>query len=89
MDNCLAHYDEVLNPKGMVDKTDVFHIVSGMWKSASQKKEKQRWGKAKAKEKQLGRKQPGHPFSTKGATCSTEATRTPTKMFSISVTITP
>ncbi|KAM0964195.1 hypothetical protein ACFX2I_023041 [Malus domestica] len=41
-----------------------------------------RKGKAKAKEKQ-----PGHPFSIKGATCSTEATRTPTTMFSISVTI--
>ncbi|CAN6577104.1 unnamed protein product [Malus baccata var. baccata] len=37
VDNCLAHYDEVLNLKGMVAKTDVFHIVSGMWKSPAER----------------------------------------------------
>ncbi|XP_048432359.1 bZIP transcription factor TGA10-like [Pyrus x bretschneideri] len=37
VDNCLAHYDEVLNLKGMVAKTDVFHIVSGMWKTPAER----------------------------------------------------
>ncbi|KAB2631408.1 transcription factor HBP-1b(c38)-like [Pyrus ussuriensis x Pyrus communis] len=37
VDNCLAHYEEVLNLKGMVAKTDVFHIVSGMWKSPAER----------------------------------------------------
>ncbi|CAN1278227.1 bZIP transcription factor TGA10 [Linum perenne] len=37
VDNCLAHYDVVLNLKGMVAKTDVFHLVSGMWKSPAER----------------------------------------------------
>ncbi|BBH07419.1 bZIP transcription factor family protein [Prunus dulcis] len=37
VDNCLAHYDEVMNLKSMVAKTDVFHIVSGMWKTPAER----------------------------------------------------
>ncbi|KAJ7976850.1 Transcription factor like [Quillaja saponaria] len=37
VDNCLAHYDEVLNLKSMVAKTDVFHLVSGMWKTPAER----------------------------------------------------
>ncbi|CAN0927681.1 bZIP transcription factor TGA10 [Linum grandiflorum] len=37
VDNCLAHYDVVLNLKGMVAKSDVFHLVSGMWKSPAER----------------------------------------------------
>ncbi|XP_071721708.1 bZIP transcription factor TGA10 [Rutidosis leptorrhynchoides] len=33
VDNSLAHYDEVMNLKSMIIKTDVFHIVSGIWKT--------------------------------------------------------
>ncbi|KAH9705836.1 transcription factor TGA10 [Citrus sinensis] len=37
VDNCLAHYDEIMNLKGMVAKTDVFHLVSGLWKSPAER----------------------------------------------------
>ncbi|CAI0446816.1 unnamed protein product [Linum tenue] len=37
VDNCLAHYDVVMNLKGMVAKTDVFHLVSGMWKTPAER----------------------------------------------------
>ncbi|XWS59222.1 hypothetical protein CRYUN_Cryun08bG0103200 [Craigia yunnanensis] len=37
VDNCLAHFDEVMNLKGMVAKTDVFHLVSGMWKTPAER----------------------------------------------------
>ncbi|KAK9921748.1 hypothetical protein M0R45_030245 [Rubus argutus] len=37
VDNTLAHYDEVMNLKSMVAKTDVFHIVSGMWKTPAER----------------------------------------------------
>lgn len=37
VDNCLAHFDEVMNLKSMVAKTDVFHIVSGMWKTPAER----------------------------------------------------
>ncbi|XP_050226493.1 bZIP transcription factor TGA10 [Mercurialis annua] len=37
VDNCLAHYDEVMNLKTMVAKTDVFHLVSGMWKTPAER----------------------------------------------------
>ncbi|GAV63928.1 bZIP_1 domain-containing protein/DOG1 domain-containing protein [Cephalotus follicularis] len=33
VDNAMAHYDEVMNLKTMVAKTDVFHLFSGMWKT--------------------------------------------------------
>ncbi|XP_043690961.1 bZIP transcription factor TGA10-like [Telopea speciosissima] len=37
VDNCLAHYDEIMNLKSMVLKSDVFHIVSGMWKTPAER----------------------------------------------------
>ncbi|KAL6141479.1 hypothetical protein ACLB2K_059767 [Fragaria x ananassa] len=37
VDNCLAHYNELMNLKSMVAKTDVFHIVSGMWKTPAER----------------------------------------------------
>ncbi|KAB2097987.1 hypothetical protein ES319_A01G207100v1 [Gossypium barbadense] len=37
VDNCLAHFDEVMNLKGMAAKTDVFHLVSGMWKTPAER----------------------------------------------------
>ncbi|XVE61230.1 hypothetical protein DITRI_Ditri06bG0023000 [Diplodiscus trichospermus] len=37
VDNCLAHFDEMMNLKGMVAKTDVFHLVSGMWKTPAER----------------------------------------------------
>ncbi|KAJ8448164.1 hypothetical protein Cgig2_031888 [Carnegiea gigantea] len=35
--NCLAHYDIVVNLKSMVAKTDVFHLVSGIWKTPAER----------------------------------------------------
>ncbi|GMI70995.1 TGACG (TGA) motif-binding protein 10 [Hibiscus trionum] len=37
VDNCLAHLEQVMNLKGMVAKTDVFHLVSGMWKTPAER----------------------------------------------------
>lgn len=37
VDNCLAHFDELMNLKSMIVKSDVFHIVSGMWKSPAER----------------------------------------------------
>lgn len=37
VDNCLAHYDELMNVKSMIVKSDVFHIVSGMWKTPAER----------------------------------------------------
>ncbi|XP_073062467.1 bZIP transcription factor TGA10-like isoform X2 [Primulina eburnea] len=35
--NCLAHYDQVMNLKSMIAKSDVFHLVSGMWKTPAER----------------------------------------------------
>ncbi|GLT88277.1 hypothetical protein SLE2022_063100 [Rubroshorea leprosula] len=37
VDNCVAHYDEMINLKSLVAKTDVFHLVSGMWKTPAER----------------------------------------------------
>ncbi|OAY43156.1 bZIP transcription factor TGA10 isoform X2 [Manihot esculenta] len=37
VDNCLAQYDEVMSLKAMVAKSDVFHLVSGMWKTPAER----------------------------------------------------
>ncbi|KAF8398457.1 hypothetical protein HHK36_017385 [Tetracentron sinense] len=37
VDNCLAHYDQMIILKSMVVKSDVFHIVSGMWKTPAER----------------------------------------------------
>ncbi|KAK1282327.1 Transcription factor TGA2 [Acorus calamus] len=37
VDNCLAHYDEIMALKSMVLKSDIFHILSGVWKSPAER----------------------------------------------------
>ncbi|MQM14610.1 hypothetical protein Taro_047544 [Colocasia esculenta] len=37
VDNCLAHYDELMNLKSIVSKSDVFHLVSGVWKTPAER----------------------------------------------------
>ncbi|XP_061347984.1 bZIP transcription factor TGA10-like [Gastrolobium bilobum] len=37
VDNILAHYDQVMNLKSLVAKTDVFHLVFGMWKTPAER----------------------------------------------------
>ncbi|KAF3778725.1 Transcription factor HBP-1b(c38) [Nymphaea thermarum] len=37
VDNCLGHYDEMMNLKAMIVKSDVFHLLSGMWKSPAER----------------------------------------------------
>lgn len=35
--NCLVHYDEMMSLKRMVVKFDVFHLISGMWKTPAER----------------------------------------------------
>ncbi|KAL2326944.1 hypothetical protein Fmac_020371 [Flemingia macrophylla] len=37
VDNCLAHYGHLMNLKSLVAKTDIFHIVFGMWKTPAER----------------------------------------------------
>ncbi|KAL8456446.1 hypothetical protein ACS0TY_034598 [Phlomoides rotata] len=37
VDNSLAHYDQVIALKGMIAKSDVFHLVSGAWKTPAER----------------------------------------------------
>lgn len=37
VDNGVAHYDELFRLKGVAVKADVFHIVSGMWKTPAER----------------------------------------------------
>lgn len=37
VDRCLAHYDKMMNLKSTVAKWDVFHLVSGMWKTPAER----------------------------------------------------
>ncbi|KAL5707984.1 bZIP transcription factor tga10 [Ranunculus cassubicifolius] len=37
VENALAHYDEMIGLKGMVAKSDVFHLVSGIWKTPAER----------------------------------------------------
>lgn len=37
VDGILAHYDEIFRIKGDAAKTDVFHILSGMWKTPAER----------------------------------------------------
>lgn len=37
VDNSVAHYDELFRLKGVAVKADVFHIVSGMWKTPAER----------------------------------------------------
>ncbi|KAL3632433.1 bZIP transcription factor tga10 [Castilleja foliolosa] len=37
VDSCLAHYDQMINLKGMIARSDVFHLISGMWKTPAER----------------------------------------------------
>ncbi|MCD9640099.1 bZIP transcription factor tga10 [Datura stramonium] len=37
VENCVTHYDEIMNLKSMLAKSDVFHLVSGMWKTPAER----------------------------------------------------
>ncbi|KAL9232806.1 hypothetical protein vseg_007871 [Gypsophila vaccaria] len=37
VENWLSHYDVVVNLKNMVAKTDVFHLISGVWKTPAER----------------------------------------------------
>ena len=37
VDGILAHYDEIFRIKGDAAKADVFHILSGMWKTPAER----------------------------------------------------
>lgn len=37
VDGILAHYDEVFRLKGVAAKADVFHLLSGMWKTPAER----------------------------------------------------
>ncbi|GER25909.1 transcription factor [Striga asiatica] len=37
VDNCLAHYDQMISLKCMIAKSDVFHLVSGSWKTPAER----------------------------------------------------
>ncbi|KAL6896840.1 hypothetical protein ACP4OV_007412 [Aristida adscensionis] len=37
VDGILAHYDEIFKVKGVAAKADVFHILSGMWKTPAER----------------------------------------------------
>ncbi|XP_009798380.1 bZIP transcription factor TGA10-like [Nicotiana tabacum] len=37
VENCITHYDEIMNLKCMLAKSDVFHLVSGLWKTPAER----------------------------------------------------
>lgn len=37
VDNCIARIDDVMNLKSIVAKSDVFHIISGTWKTPAER----------------------------------------------------
>ncbi|XP_008658211.1 transcription factor TGA2.2 isoform X1 [Zea mays] len=37
VDGIMAHYDEIFRLKGIAAKADVFHILSGMWKTSAER----------------------------------------------------
>ncbi|MQM03106.1 hypothetical protein Taro_035880 [Colocasia esculenta] len=37
VDECLTHYDEVFQLKGAAAKSDVFHLITGMWTSPAER----------------------------------------------------
>ncbi|ERN11662.1 bZIP transcription factor TGA10 isoform X1 [Amborella trichopoda] len=37
VDNCLGHYEEMMGLKSMVARADVFHLVSGIWKTPAER----------------------------------------------------
>lgn len=37
VDNVTAHFDDIFRLKGIAAKADVFHILSGMWKTPAER----------------------------------------------------
>lgn len=37
VDSAVAHFDEIINLKSILAKSDVFHIFSGMWKTPAER----------------------------------------------------
>lgn len=37
VDGCLTHYDEIFRMKGIAVKSDVFHLITGMWKTPAER----------------------------------------------------
>ncbi|KAK1353486.1 Basic-leucine zipper transcription factor [Heracleum sosnowskyi] len=37
VENCLSHFNELMNLKCMIAKTDVFHLLSGTWKTPAER----------------------------------------------------
>ncbi|KAF8403282.1 hypothetical protein HHK36_011384 [Tetracentron sinense] len=37
LDGCLVHYDEIFRLKGVAAKSDVFHLISGMWTTPAER----------------------------------------------------
>ncbi|KAL8144603.1 hypothetical protein AgCh_002969 [Apium graveolens] len=37
VENCLSHFNEIMNLKCMIAKTDVFHLISGTWKTPAER----------------------------------------------------
>lgn len=37
VDAIMAHYDEIFRLKGIAAKADVFHVLSGMWKTPAER----------------------------------------------------
>lgn len=37
VDECIAHYDELFRLKGVAAKSDVFHLLTGMWTTPAER----------------------------------------------------
>lgn len=37
VDNIIAHFDDLMHRKSMIVRADVFHIISGMWKTPAER----------------------------------------------------
>lgn len=37
VDDCVAHYDDMFQLKGAAAKSDVFHLITGMWTSPAER----------------------------------------------------
>lgn len=37
LDGCLSHYDEIFRLKGIAAKSDVFHLITGMWTTPAER----------------------------------------------------
>ncbi|XP_057953691.1 transcription factor TGA9 isoform X2 [Malania oleifera] len=37
VDGCISHYDEIFRLKGMAAKSDVFHLITGMWTTPAER----------------------------------------------------